>query len=79
MNETMNSMSIPPFASYEGTDVINGQDCTVWSADFFGYAQFTYYVANVTNIDGKMIPECIRFIASILSKINTTNGKNLQI
>jgi hypothetical protein len=61
----MNPMTVPPFASYKGTDTINGQECAIWDANFFGVIDLTYYVANQTNPDGKTIPECLRFIAGI--------------
>jgi hypothetical protein len=60
LNGTMNSMSIPPFATYQGSDYVNNVECDHWNVDFFGIGM-DWWVSNSTDGDGKVSYQMVRF------------------
>jgi len=65
LNETMNSMAIPPFANYQGSEDIDSVECDHWNVDFFGIS-LDWWVSNSTGSDGKVTYELVRWSESAI-------------
>jgi hypothetical protein len=67
LNDTMNSMDIPPFATYVGPDVINDTPCDHWTVSLFGFGNLDWWVSNSTDTtSGKVTYQYVRFAESAI-------------